>query len=164
MQENHQLEQYFFDRETTGRLADLCAAAAAPCCLGTPSVARELHRRGQPARLLDVDARFAELPGFVHWDFYRPRPLSERFDLIVCDPPFSRVRLSQLFVALRTLVQGDFTTRLVLCHLERRQHDIQGALGAFGLSLTDIVPTYVSVSPSPADRIVVYANFPTSAA
>jgi hypothetical protein len=70
------------------------------------------------------------------------------------------VRLSQLFTALRVLVDGQPHTPLFLCHLARRSHDIQGTLGAFGLSPTDVVLEYVSVHPAPEDAIILYSNVP----
>lgn len=156
MHENHQHEQYFFAPPTIERLTALLRAYPSPCCLGAPTVARQ-HGA---ATLLDIDPRFSDAPGFVRWDMYRPRPLDTRFGAILCDPPFNRVSLSQLFAALRVLCRGDFSAPLFLCHLQRRQHDIQGTLGAFGLAPTDLALEYVTVKPQPGEEIILYANVP----
>jgi hypothetical protein len=158
MHENHQRQQYFFSPPTVQALADMVALKAHPCCLCAPSIAQALQARGRTVRLLEIDDRFAELPGFVRWDLYKPHPLSERFDLILCDPPFQKVRLSQLFEALRVLCQGHLDTPIALCHLASRAADIQGALGAFGLQPTSLEIGYVSVRPVPENRVILYTN------
>jgi hypothetical protein len=157
--EDHQREQYFFDPPTVARLAALLSRYERPCCLCAPTLAEALQRRGRPARLLEVDERFARLPGFLRWDLYRPQPLAERFDVLFCDPPFRKVTLAQLFSALRVLCQGDFATPLLLCHLASRERDVRGALGRFGLAPTGIEPGYVSVRPVEEHRVMLYANF-----
>ena len=164
MHENHQRQQYFFSPPTVQVLAEIVASKAHPCCLCVPTVAEALQARGRTVRLLELDARFSALPGFVAWDLYQPRRLSETFDLILCDPPFQRVRLSQLFEALRVLCQGHLDTPIALCHLATRAEDIQGALGAFGLAPTELEIGYVSVRPIPENRVILYTNFPLSGA
>ena len=130
----------------------------APCCLCSPMIARELAARGKPARLLEIDTRFSDVPGFVPWDLYRPRSLPESFDAILCDPPFHKVRLSQLFTALRTLCHGHLGTPVYLCHLASRAADVCGALAAFGMRPTDIEVGYVSVKQIPENRVLLYTN------
>lgn len=160
MHEDHQREQYFFDPPTIERLAGLLAPYQRPLCLCAPTVAEELLRRGRAPRLLEIDARFAHLPGFLRWDLYRPRPLDERFDVIFCDPPFRKVTLAQLFTALRVLCHGDFATPILLCHLADRELDVRGALARFALVPTGVEPGYVSVRPLPENRVMLYANVP----
>lgn len=158
MQENHQREQYFFAPPTVQRLTDLMMDARAPCCLCAPMIARELAARGRSARLLDIDERFSVTPGFRRWDLYRPEPVGETFDRILCDPPFTKVRLSQLFDALRVVCQGDFSTPILLCHLAQRAGDVTGALARFGLQPTDIEVQYVSIKPTAYNRVILYTN------
>lgn len=158
MHEDHQKEQYFFNPQTIQQLTDLLEPYASPCCLCSPMIARERAARGGGVRLLEVDTRFADVPGFRRWDLYRPQPLDERFDAILCDPPFHKVRLSQLFTALRVLCQGRYDVPIFLCHLERRSADVCGALALFGLRPTEIRPGYISVKPIPENRVVLYTN------
>lgn len=162
MHENHQREQYFFDPPTVVLLADLLADYERPCCLCAPTVAAELHRRGRRVRLLEGDERFASRPGFVAWDLYRPRPLEERFDVVFCDPPFTKVTLAQLFNALRVVCAGELETPVLLCHLASREADVCGALARFGLAPTGIEPGYISVRPTEENRVMLYANVPLS--
>lgn len=158
MHEDHKREQYFFDPPTRRWIAAVLDGYARPCCLCAPMIADELHRRRRSVRVLDVDPRFAYLPGFLQWDIHRPRALPERFDLIVCDPPFTNVSLARLFTALRVLCQDDFATPILLCHLASRAVDVCGALARFGLRPTGIEAGYVSVRPTEENRVLVYAN------
>ena len=73
----------------------------------------------QPLRC-DIDERFADVAGFQSWNLYRPQHLDRTFDLILCDPPFFNVSLSQLFDALRLLAHFDFSQRLLVAYLTRR--------------------------------------------
>lgn len=157
--EDHQREQYFFDGPTVSRLADMAAAHARPCCLCVPMVARELARRGRAVRLLDVDTRFASLPGFTRWDLYRPAPLDEAPDLVLSDPPFTLVRLSQLFTAIRVLCRGELSTRVAIVWPAARALDITGTFAPFGLTATAFEPGYVSVRPIEDNRVTLYTNF-----
>lgn len=162
--EDHQREQYFFDGPTTRRLADLLGRFERPCCLCTPRVGRELQDRGRWCRTLDVDERFDHLEGFRAWDLYRPRPLGEAFDVILCDPPFNKVSLSQLFHAVRILSGGGTDQRLALCYLASRSGALLGTFAPFGLAATGVVLGYVSVRPLEQDRIELFTNFPTDPA
>jgi len=122
--EHHHREQYFFDQKTLAELADFAAAFECPCCLCAPMLGRELHRRGRQVRVLDVDRRFADLSGFVEWDLYRPRHLEGEFDLIVCDPPFFNVSLSQLSTAIRLLCHFDLSRKVMVSYPVRRSRAI----------------------------------------
>ena len=113
MQERHESEQYFFTDETTGHLADFAARFPNPCCICAPSVGVELGRRGVRARVLDIDERFATTRGFRHYDLFRPEWLGEEFGIILCDPPFFNVSLSQLFAALRLLSRNRYEQPLL---------------------------------------------------
>jgi len=156
--ENHQLEQYFFDRPTVEMLADVTSAAANPCCLCVPMVARELQIRGRSVALLEADLRFSDLPGFIAYDLYRPHPVGTDFDFILCDPPFNRVLLSQLFQAIRVLAKGSFTQALMIAWPVEREAAILGTFAPFGLQPTGVLAGYRSVKNSVKNRIALYAN------
>ena len=160
MEERHEREQYFFDAETLGALGDFVARFERPCCLCAPMVGRELHRRGLAVRVLDVDRRFADLPGFVEWDLYRPRHLDETFDLILCDPPFFNVSLSQLFTAVRLLAHFDLSTRVMISYPVRRRRALLGTFAPFTLAPTGYRPGYQTVQQCEKNDIEFYANFP----
>lgn len=157
MDERHEHEQYFFLPETADRLATFAARFALPCCLCAPMVGVALGELGVAARLLEIDERFATTPGFLRWDVYRPRPLAERFGLIVCDPPFAKVGLDQLFDAVRVLAHGDLRQPILICYPRRRAANLIGTFARFGLGPTGYVPRYQTVQPG-SDDIEVYGN------
>ena len=134
MQERHEKEQYFFTDETTEWLADFAARFPNPCCICAPSVGVELARRRVPVRILDIDERFAKTPGFRRYDLFSPDWLGEEFGLILCDPPFFNVSLSQLFAALRLLSRNRYEQPLLISYLSRRATSIVGTFARFGLT------------------------------
>ena len=121
---------------------------------------RVLHERGRDdVRVLDVDRRFADLPGFIEWDLYRPRHLDEPFDLVLCDPPFFNVSLSQLFAAVRLLCRFDLTHKVMISYPVRRRRAVLGTFAPFGLAETGYSPGYLSVQRCAKNDIEFYANF-----
>lgn len=152
--ENHSNEQYFFDRATKDWIIQLLSLYTNPCLVGVPTVARELGK----TRLLDVDDRFSDCKGFLHWNLHRPVKLAEKFDLIICDPPFNRVSFSQLFNAIRILTHGDFNHRLLITGLVSREQDLLATFYPYGLQKTGHQPHYVSVQ-NQEGWIMWYSNF-----
>ena len=161
MHENHQNEQYFFDQATIEKLADWLGEFVSPAVICAPMLGREMHRRGRSVRTLDIDERFADLQGYIKWDIYRPEHLHEQFDVIVCDPPFFNVSLSQLFHALRVLSHFDFGQRLMISYLRRRGKAITATFSPFGLEATGQIPGYQTVKNCERNEIEFFANFQT---
>ena len=164
MEENHQREQYFFDAPTVAALADLLAGFARPCALCAPLVWQALVRRKHPVRILDVDERFSSVPGFLRWDLYRPTHLNEDFDVLLCDPPFFNVSLSQLFTALRMLCHFDLSRKVMVGYLVRREEALLGTFAPFALKPTGCFPAYQTVQACGRNDIQFYANFEIAAA
>lgn len=158
MQERHENEQYFFTPKTTERLADFAARFENPCCICAPSVGAELGRRGVPARVLDIDERFARTPGFRHYDLFRPEWLGEEFGIIVCDPPFFNVSLSQLFAALRLLSRGNYEQPLLISYLSRRAASLRGTFNRFHLAPTGYMPRYQTVQALSRNDVEFFGN------
>lgn len=158
-EENHQREQYFFDEETLRTLGDLVESFSRPCCLCAPMIGRELHRRRRSVRVLDVDRRFADLPGFVEWDIYRPRRLDEEFDVILCDPPFFNVSLSTLFKAIRLLCHFDLTRKVMISYPRRRADAVVKVFAPFDLRPTGCKPGYLTVQKCEKNDIEFFANW-----
>ncbi|HUS13423.1 MAG TPA: hypothetical protein VM536_00180 [Chloroflexia bacterium] len=158
MHERHENEQYFFDRPTLDHLAGVVAAYPNPCCLCAPLLGQELERRGVAVRTLDVDDRFATLRGFRHYDLCRPEWLGEEFGLILCDPPFFRVSLSQLFAAIRFLSRNDYRQPLLISYLSRRSANILGTFARFGLQPTGLHPGYQTVQTVARNEIEFFGN------
>ncbi|MBW3637159.1 MAG: protein-lysine N-methyltransferase, partial [Armatimonadetes bacterium] len=144
MLEQHPLEQYFWDEATINQVADAAARFPNPCCLCAPMVGRELEKRGLETRVLDVDERFFDVAGFRRFDLYRPEWLGETFGVIVCDPPFWIVSLSQLFAAIRLLARHDYAQPLAICYPTRRGANLTGTFARFGLAPTGFLPKYIS--------------------
>jgi len=161
MHEEHADEQYFFDADTLDTLADFLDGFSDPCLLCAPMLGRRLHERGRDVRVLDIDTRFADLPGFAEWTIYRPEHRDERFDLILCDPPFFNVSLSQLFDAIRMLSHFDLTQRVMISCLSRRSNAILGTFAPFGLEATAYKPGYQTVKQVERNEIEFFANFDT---
>jgi hypothetical protein len=162
MYERHENEQYFWDATTVARLADITQQFESPCCLCAPLLGHELAHRGIKTRILDVDERFAEVAGFQHYDLFRPAWLGEEFGLIVCDPPFWKVSLSQLFTAIRLLSRHNYAQPLLICYPTRRAANIMGTFTRFNLQPTGFHPTYVTVRDSAKNDIQFFSNLPQS--
>jgi hypothetical protein len=160
MYEQHQREQYFFDPATITHLADFVQGFAQPCCLCTPMVGRELVRRSVNVTILDSDKRFSDLPGFQRYDLYRPVWLGQPFDLILCDPPFFNVSLSQLFQTIRLLSRYDTNQPLLICYLKRREANLLGTFATFNLQPTGYNPSYLTVQAVDRNEIEFYSNLP----
>jgi len=162
MYELHENEQYFFDQPTLRGLTDFVVDGAfqAPCCLCCPLLGQSLAQRRVPVRILDSDERFGATSGFTLYDIYRPAWTGESYDLIICDPPFFKVSLSQLFKAVRTLSRHDFSQPLLLCYLSRRAPNVLGTFARFELRATGLRPGYQTVQNTPRNEIEFFSNLP----
>lgn len=160
MEERHEREQYFFDEETVATLAAFAAPFAPVATFCAPRVGERLAQEGVEVAVLDIDERFASVPGFRPYDLYRPEWLERRFGLIVCDPPFFRASLSQLFAALRTLAHNDTRQPLLLSYLKRREPSVLGTFAPFGLRPTGYSPGYRTVQRCARNDIEFYSNLP----
>ncbi len=162
MRENHEREQYFFDAPTLAHLTAFVSKFAAPCCVCAPFLGRRLSEEGVSVTILDIDERFADLPGFMRYDIRKPVWLDQTFDLIVCDPPFFDVSLSQLFSALRTVSHNDFRQPLLISYLTRRESALLGIFAPFSLRSTGYRPKYETVRDDPKNEIEFYGNLDVS--
>ncbi|MEM6507562.1 MAG: hypothetical protein AAF711_19150 [Planctomycetota bacterium] len=160
MQENHANEQYFFDTPTLGRLRVVLARFEDPCVLCAPLLGRSLHKHGQAAAVLDIDERFADLPGYRRWDVSRPEPIDQAFGLILCDPPFFNVSLSQLFRAIRLLAKFDMSTPIAVGYPARRERALLGTFAPFNLQPSTFRLGYQTVQDQAGrNDIRLYTNF-----
>lgn len=159
MLEQHAIEQYFWDSATINRVADVAARFDNPCCLCAPMVGSELEKRQVKTRVLDIDARFSGVAGFTRFDLYRPTWLGEELGVIICDPPFWIVSLSQLFTAIRLLSRHNFEQPLAICYPTRRSVNICATFARFGLKATGFLPKYHTVQDTERNQIEFFANF-----
>lgn len=160
MYELHGNEQYFFDDATVQVLADFVIANnfVLPCCLCCPLLGRELVNCGLETRILDCDERFADVQGFVPYDLYRPAWTGEKYGVIICDPPFFKVSLSQLFRAIRVLARHDFAQPLMIFYLSRRATNVMGTFARFNLQATGWQPRYQTVQRVERNQIEAFSN------
>jgi len=133
MLERHEIEQYFWDDRTLLHLSEQVQGFENPCCLCAPLLGRELAQHGQKCCVLDIDERFADVPGWARFDLYRPQWRPDEFGLIVCDPPFWKVSLSQLFGAISILAHHNPAQPLLISYPKRRSFNICGTFSRFGL-------------------------------
>lgn len=159
MLERHENEQYFFDDDTVRRLADIAQQFPNPCCLCAPRVGEELEKRGVRVVNLDSDARFDYLTGYRPFDLFRPKWQGDEFGVIMCDPPFFKVSLSQLFSSIRLLSRHDYSQKVMICYLTRRGANLMGTFHQFGLVPTGFHPGYRTVRNVDRNEIEFFANF-----
>ena len=162
MYELHKNEQYFFDDRTLDQLASFVSAWTSPCCICVPMLGKRLVEVGVPVTILDIDKRFRDLTGFRQFDIQRPDWFEQEFDLIVCDPPFFNVSLSQLFTAIRMLSQFNFGQKMMISYLSRRDDALTGTFAPFGLKPTDYFPKYQTVRDVSRNRIEFLSNLDDS--
>lgn len=163
MHEDHKHEQYFFDAPTVAKLAAFVRLFERPALLCCPMVGRKLHEDGVVVPVLDLDERFADLSGFVHYDIYRPSALPPGWvkpDLILIDPPFFKVRPDQLFHAVRHLSCGDLGVPLMVASNPTRAPAFMGTFTLFGLEPTGYRPSYVTVSDGVGIEFLGSRNIP----
>jgi len=158
--ELHKNEQYFYDTKTLDHLASYLTGWPSPCCLCAPLLGQHLANRGISVTILDIDERFASVRGFRRYDIYRPEWLDMEFGIIVCDPPFFSVSLSQLFHALRILSHHRFDQPLLVSYLKRRSTAILGTFAPFGLRETGFRPGYQTVQACERNEIEFFGNIP----
>jgi hypothetical protein len=158
MYELHKHEQYFFDEATLDHLSTFLRRWQAPCCLCAPLLGRRLAELGSTVTVLDIDERFAQVPGFRRYDVYRPVWLGREFDIILCDPPFFTVSLAQLFSAIRLLSRNDFRQPLLVSYLQRRAQALLGTFAPFDLRPTGYLPSYQTIKKVEHNEIEFYGN------
>lgn len=162
MYELHKNEQYFFDLVTLMRLTSFLDRFERIGTLCAPMLGRSLAEAGHPVAILDIDERFIGVPGFLYWNIYRPQWLNITFDIIVCDPPFFKVSLSQLFKAIRMLAHNNFDQPLLISYLQRRKDAITGSFNLFKIEPTGFYPSYNTVQKIEKNEIEFFGNLSRS--
>ncbi|MEO0740179.1 MAG: RNA 2'-phosphotransferase [Bacteroidota bacterium] len=158
--ERHDREQYFFDADTRDALADALAAYDHVCCFCAPTLAETLAKRGQQVTLLDLDGRFADVPGFQRYDLTKPEWLEAEFDVIVCDPPFFTVSLTQLRQALAMLSHHRAEVPVLVAYLTRRDRKLLTTFADHDFWPTGFFPSYKTVADTEKNEIQFYGNVP----
>ena len=158
MYELHKNEQYFFDPGTLSHLVSFLAAFNRIGVLCAPMLGQALAEAHRDVTILDIDERFAKVSGFLPWNIYRPQRLPQEFDIIVCDPPFFHVSLSQLFKAIRVLSHYNLDQKLLISYLHRRNDAIIGTFTPFKLESTGFYPSYTTIKKTEQKKIEFFGN------
>lgn len=158
MHEKPEIEQYFFDTPTLDHLARFAARFDHPCCLCTPSLGQELETRGVLTTTLDIDARFSSLRGFHLYDISKPELLHNKFGIIICDPPFLGVPLTQLLEAIKVLSHGDYKQPLIVNYLASRTPLITSVFAPFNLQPTGYRPGYATIQNVGRNQMEFFGN------
>jgi hypothetical protein len=157
--ERHEVEQYFWSERTVCTLASALAGMQNICCLTTPALAQALHEEGsKDVTLLDIDERFASLPGFCHFDLLKPTCAASRFDVIVFDPPFFYIPAQQLKRAVIAITSGRTDVPLLMAFLVREEAELLRAFSDFRLSRTKFTLEYANVKESKWSNYALYSN------
>ena len=163
MYELHKNEQYFFDEETLSHLVSFLAAFNRIGVLCAPMLGLALSKVDRNVTILDIDERFEKVPGFLTWNIYRPQRLPQEFDIIICDPPFFKVSLSQLFKAIKVLAHYNLDQKLLISYLHRRNSAIIGTFTPFKLEGTGFYPSYTTIKKTEKNKIEFFGNLGSEA-
>jgi len=158
MYELRENEQYFFDQSTLDHLSKFLGEISDPCCLCAPLLGQAMEKNGLSVTILDIDDRFSSLPGFLHYDLHRPKWLGKKFGVILCDPPFYKVSLSQLFAAIRMISCNDFHQPLLISYLRRRAANVINTFSWFRIKATGYFPGYQTVQRCQKNEIEFFSN------
>lgn len=158
MEELHQYEQFFYEPNTLSQLAEFVTKFEKICCVCTPLLGKFLVEKGKSVTILDIDTRFDSVAGFQQYNLYEPQPLEETYELLICDPPFQKISLSQLFKALRVLSGNNFAQPILLSFLQERANDVLGTFAPFQLQKTGYYPQYVSLRKQEWEHIEFFSN------
>ena len=118
--------------------------------------------------LLEYDKRFAVVGSdFIHYDYNFPLKLSaelkNRFDRIICDPPFLseecqvKTALTARFLAQDWIPNGN--TNVLICTGERMETTVTKVYGKAGVRTTTFEPEH---SRGLSNEFRAYANFPSA--
>lgn len=160
--ERRDLEQYFWNKDTVQRLMAALEFACGLCCFATPSLAHAFHIVGQDVALLDVDRRFAYLPGWRYWDILYPSPVDagdgQPFQYVVFDPPFFYIPMHQLFKAVMEVVKNNTSAKIMIGFLMREEPLLLKTFGCFKLKRTGFLLGYAAVKENKWRNYALYSN------
>jgi len=160
IEEKHENEQYFFNKDTVEYLTRAAMSFDRVCCICCPSVGKRLEELGNNVTILDIDDRFSDLNGFIHWDIKNPSYISDEFDLIIMDPPFFNASMREIRKAIQMLTHYDTKkTKLMITYLSRREKAFKNGMKPFNMEAMEYVPEYNTVDVTePKNRIEFYVN------
>ena len=158
--ERHDLEQYFFTKDMIDkyitslmmRFEDKENIEKKLCLICAPSLATAFYERhGIVVNCLDIDTRFANLPGFRYFDLQNPIAFLNEFELILIDPPFFYISLEQMATALSMLCKASSAVggcKLMISFMVKDEARVKQAFHEFQLERTSLELEYATVGPN----------------
>lgn len=161
IEENHDIEQYFWTSKIVQKLLDATQYNFDQCCCFTsPSLAEAYHHTGNEQTLLDIDTCFQYLPRFERFDIKNPHVPSGAgdFQILVIDPPFFGITTDELFRATELITGGDHTTKIIIAYLIRYEHTLLKSFKKYGISETSAKLEYAGIKPNKWSNFALYSN------
>lgn len=143
LEENRELEQYFYDDETIYKLVELCEGRTA--CLFTPSVAVAAKIIGADVTLFGADVRLkAFIPEMVLYDANRGlhstqknNPIAAKyqyaFDTVLIDPPYKAVSPQMIANNANALLNWNADSKVYISHLGNQGMVLDEAFSFHGM-------------------------------
>ncbi|RXM29622.1 Protein-lysine N-methyltransferase N6AMT2 [Acipenser ruthenus] len=166
IEEDWQLSQFWYSKETAERLAKEVISAAGKggkiACISAPSIyqkLKELQNEDFSAFVLEYDRRFSVYGDeFVFYDYKNPLNLPEHFepnsfDIVIADPPYlSEECLSKTAQTVKFLTKG----KILLCTGAVMEEQ---AAKLLGLRVCKFIPKH---NRSLANEFRCYVNYESS--
>ena len=168
--ERHNLEQYFFTKDMIDkyitalmmRFEDKETIEKKLCLICAPSLATAFYERHNIAvPCLDIDTRFANLPGFRYFDLCNPESFPNEFELILIDPPFFYISLEQMAKALTMVTKASSAPqgcKLMISFMLKDEQRVKQAFSAFNLERTTLELEYATVGPNRWANYALWSN------
>jgi len=176
-QERHDLEQYFWTKETVSGLQnaiefyiqksiendnseiDSNSNIDSCCCLCTPTLGHAFWESSKIVSVYDIDTRFDYLPGFYFFDLRWSLPKSGiQHEIVVFDPPFFYIPMNQLYDAVLRVLNDRKSAKLLIGFLKREEPLLLQTFKDFNLKKTKFKLMYSSVSPNKWTNYALYSN------
>lgn len=161
IEEDHDLEQYFWTKKIVQRILNATQWTYTECCcFTTPSLAQAYHETGNEQALLDIDERFEYLPRFERFDITDPHSPAGAgsFQILVIDPPFFGITVQQLYDATELITEGNGDTKIVIGYLTRMEHALLKTFRKYGISETSASLEYAGIKPNKWKNFTLYSN------
>ena len=132
VEENHALEQFYYDDSTLSRLMTIARTFERPLFMCNPSLASAWERDvGTACVLLDCDVRFkTKIKGFRAFDLRRPFQVRFPYDVVFVDPPFANVTPAEVKRAV-DLIAATEAQRAAPCYIAYNADREDALLEAF---------------------------------
>lgn len=170
--ERRDLEQYFFTKNAIDKLISMLMMAYPDkndleekvCLICAPSLSKAIYEQeGITVRVLDIDERFKgeAVPGFTYFDIRDPKPISDKIELVLMDPPFFYITLEQLCKSIKVATCNRPDVKLLVSFMIRDEMKVKSIfekVGNFTLERTNFELEYATVKANRWDNYAFYSN------